>query len=93
MPIKIGRDGIVPKCLDMISVKMVIDRITFHFDGGAYFYDGVPFKIPAPFQEPPKSDAKKESKTDTNKTPKKDAHPNLGVQESGEPHPELVRSE
>ena len=93
MPIKIGRDGIIPKCLDMISVKMVIDRIKFHFDGGAYFYDGVPFKIPAPFQEPRKNDAKKESKKEAKKTPKNEHPTNRGVQESGEPHPELARSE
>jgi hypothetical protein len=44
MPVQVGRGVVIPKCLDMITARMVIDRIKLHFDGGAYFYDDDPPK-------------------------------------------------
>lgn len=89
LPIRIGRDGIVPKCLDMITVKMVVDRIAWHFEGGAYLYDDVPFELPQRLEvETPKSD-KKERK----KSQKKDPKRHKGVQESAEPAPEMARAD
>ena len=80
LPVKIGRDRIVPKCLDMITVKMVVDRISWHFQGGAYFYDDVPFEPPQlVVQSPPK-----EEKKDKKKAPKKEVQRGRTTQESGE---------
>lgn len=46
MPVQIGRETVIPKCLDMITTKMVIDRMKFYFDGGSYFYDDEPPVLP-----------------------------------------------
>jgi hypothetical protein len=80
LPVPIGRDRIVPKCLDMITVKMVVDRIAWHFEGGAYFYDNVPFEPPKTVPEAISHEEKKEKK----KAPKKDGKRNRTTQESGE---------
>jgi hypothetical protein len=48
LPVQIGRGSVIPKCLDMITAKMVIDRIKLHFEGGAYFFDDDPPKPPEP---------------------------------------------
>lgn len=45
-PVQIGGNRVIPRCLDMISTKMVIDRIKYFFDGGAFYYDDVPFESP-----------------------------------------------
>ena len=61
MPVQIGRGGVVPKCLDMVTTKMVLERIQLHFDGGAYFYDDDPPKPP----EPVKVEVEEKSPTET----------------------------
>lgn len=61
MPVQIGRGGVVPKCLDMVTTKMVIERIKLHFDGGAYFYDDDPPKPP----EPVKVEVEEKNATET----------------------------
>jgi len=65
MPVQIGRGGVVPKCLDMVSVKMVIDRIKLHFEGGAYFYDDDPPKPPEPATVELEKNDEKGTKTPT----------------------------
>jgi hypothetical protein len=39
LPIYIDRETMIPKCLDMISTSMVIDRLKFYYDGGTLYYD------------------------------------------------------
>jgi hypothetical protein len=39
MPVQIDRETVIPSCLDMISADMVIDRISFYYEGGVLFYD------------------------------------------------------
>jgi hypothetical protein len=51
IPVRIGRDGILPKCLDMITPSMVIERINLFFDGGAYFFENEPYASRLPFGE------------------------------------------
>lgn len=38
-PVHIDRERIIPRCLDMISTDMVIDRISHYYDGGMLYYD------------------------------------------------------
>jgi hypothetical protein len=66
MPVQIGRGVVIPKCLDMITARTVIDRIKLHFDGGAYFYDDNPPKVAEP---PVEQEVKKVS--DKKRTPKR----------------------
>lgn len=89
MPIKIGRDGITPKCLDMITVKMVVDRISWHFAGGAYFYNDVPFEIPS-FPLPEESKKESKDKRDKKKNSKKDTKGMKGHHDSGGPKAEIA---
>jgi hypothetical protein len=63
MPVSIGRGVAIPKCLDMITAKMVIDRIKLHFDGGAYFYDDHPPKASEPIQPEGKKNVHEEKQT------------------------------
>lgn len=39
MPIQISRGVVIPRCLDMITARMVIDRVRFYYEGGSYLYD------------------------------------------------------
>lgn len=39
MPVSISRGSVVPRCLDMITPRSVIDRIRFYYEGGSYLYD------------------------------------------------------
>jgi ADP-heptose:LPS heptosyltransferase len=39
-PVQITKSLRIPKCLDMITAEMVIDRIKLYYDGGALQYNG-----------------------------------------------------
>jgi len=92
-PVKIGRGDVVPKCLDMITTKMVIDRIRWYFEGGSYFYDDEEFKPQLSVPELPKAEekpapAKKKKKPNTPKIQQPDT-----IQESAEPVEGVVGAE
>ncbi len=85
LPVKIGRGDVVPKCLDMITTKMVIDRIRWYFEGGSYFYDDEEFKPQLSVPELLKAEekpapAKKKKKPNPPKIQQPDT-----IQESAEP--------
>ena len=44
--VKAERETLLPRCLDMISTKMVADRIKFYFVGGSTWYDDEIPKLP-----------------------------------------------
>jgi len=41
MPVSIARGSVIPRCLDMITPRAVIDRIRFYYEGGSYLYNDV----------------------------------------------------
>lgn len=92
-PVSIGRGVVIPKCLDMITPKMVIDRIRWYFDGGSYFYDDDVYRpqaAPKPQEKvSDKSDNKKKGKhAPVEKRPKP-----ASIQESAEPVEETASAE
>lgn len=38
-PVSISRGSVIPRCLDMITPRAVIDRIQFYYEGGSYSYN------------------------------------------------------
>jgi hypothetical protein len=48
MPVQIGQAAVLPKCLDMITPAMVIERINLFFDGGAYIFDAATAALDIP---------------------------------------------
>jgi hypothetical protein len=39
LPVQIDRETLIPRCLDMISTDMAIDRISYYYEGGVLYYD------------------------------------------------------
>lgn len=51
LPVRIGRNTVSPKCLDMITSGMVIERINLFFEGGAYVSDTPSYQPSTTFVE------------------------------------------